>query len=93
MNDFASQNFHQEDTQNLPIWIRLPTASQRDVYTGLTRSVLYRLIREGRIESKVIRQEGKPTGVRLIRLRSLLDYIDTLDSDFCDIADGTCADC
>lgn len=82
--DLVREGSASTDKVKEPVWIRIPRASDREQHTGLTRTALYRLIKEGHVESKVLKQPGKKTGVRLIRLRSLLDYIESLEPDFCD---------
>ncbi len=61
-----------------PRWIR--PADCRPI-TGLTRSHIYQLIGEGRIKSRVLKRAGTARGVRLIDVRSLLDFIESLPED------------
>ena len=56
-------------------WIRLPTTG-RDPDTGLTRPFYYGLIAKGEIKSAVLRRPGCTTGVRLVWLPSVLEYIE-----------------
>jgi hypothetical protein len=68
-------------------YIRLPKGKERDPHTGLSRSTLDRLVRpqpcnEFRplVESRVVNVRGNPAtkrGIRLIRLQSLLDYLNS----------------
>jgi len=68
-------------------YIRLPRADQRDPHTGLSRSTLDRLVRaqpcndfKPPVESRVVNVRGNPAtkrGIRLIRLQSLLDYLNS----------------
>ena len=63
-----------------PAYIRLPKPKERCAWTGLSRGTLNDLILgpHAPVESVVICQEGASRGVRLIKLRSLLDYLETL---------------
>jgi hypothetical protein len=54
-----------------PSWARIPDAARE----GVCRSKLYQLIREGKIRSVCLREEGKVRGTRLVNLQSLRDYI------------------
>jgi len=56
-------------------WVRLPTKPGERLQ-GLSRASLYILINEGRIKSANIKKPGKLTGIRLIWLQSLMDYIE-----------------
>ena len=42
---------------------------------GIKRGLLYLLIKQGEIKSAVIRRKGARTGVRLIHLQSVRDYL------------------
>ena len=42
---------------------------------GIRRGLLYLLLKEGEIKSAVIRRKGARTGVRLIHLQSVRDYL------------------
>lgn len=42
---------------------------------GIGRSLLYELMREGKIKSVCLRREGRATGMRLVSARSLETYI------------------
>jgi len=66
----------------LPEWTRLPKTGTLDAWTGLTRSKLNELVLpcpaneyKPPVRSICLRQRGKVKGVRLIHLRSLLDYL------------------
>lgn len=56
-------------------WIRLPKQGQ-ETNSGLTRAHIYNLIRGGKIKSACLRQPGKMTGVRVVWLKSLMDYVE-----------------
>jgi hypothetical protein len=65
-----------------PEWIRVPVKG-RCPYTGLSRSTLYTLIapceangHKPPVRSVSLRRRGNTTGVRLIHLQSLLDYLE-----------------
>jgi hypothetical protein len=56
-------------------WIRLPSTG-REPTTGLTRPHYYQLINKGAVKSAVLRRPGCTTGVRLVWLPSVLEYIE-----------------
>lgn len=56
-------------------WVRLPVKPGERL-EGLSRAHLYGLIRTGQIRTACLRQPGATTGVRLIYLPSLLEYIE-----------------
>ena len=67
-----------------PEWIRLPRPGQACRYTSLKRSLLNSLVLpcaanryKPPVRSVVLRKKGNLTGVRLIHLQSLLDYIES----------------
>jgi len=63
------------ETLQRPIWIRAPKNGV-DFWTGLSRPKLYQLVREEKIRSKSLREEGQKKGTRLFHLQSILDFID-----------------
>ena len=56
-------------------WMRIPTKG-RDPLFGLTRAYYYLLIKQGAIKSSCIRRPGTLTGVRLVNVQSVRDYIE-----------------
>jgi hypothetical protein len=64
--------------QPLPIWVRLPRNNESCRFTGLRRSKIYSLItgENPAVESRVVNAGGGGRGVRLIRLQSLLNFIE-----------------
>ena len=56
-------------------WIRLPNRG-RCPDTGLSRPYFYILINAGAIKSAVLRRPGCTTGIRLVWLPSVLEYIE-----------------
>lgn len=56
-------------------WVRLPKTGH-EAHCGLTRAHIYNLIRAGKIKSACLRQPGKLTGVRVVWLKSLMDYVE-----------------
>jgi hypothetical protein len=71
-----------QQSRNRPEWIRLPRSGNHCVYTGLTRSAMNALILPSSkirvselVRSVCLRKRGCATGVRLVHLQSLLDYI------------------
>ena len=59
-----------------PEFIRLPRAGTVCPWTGLGRTYLFMLCKEGKVRSVSLRKEGAPRGVRLIHLTSVLEYIE-----------------
>ncbi len=58
--------------QTKPEWVR-PGDCRR--LFGISRATVYHWIRDGLIESKLIRQRGKLTGIRLVSYDSLDKYL------------------
>jgi len=58
-----------------PEWLRLPKPGQRCPVSGLCRSYLHTLVRDGKIRTVSIRERGRKTGIRLISYDSLMAYI------------------
>ncbi|MEY3852555.1 MAG: hypothetical protein RI910_1535 [Verrucomicrobiota bacterium] len=58
-----------------PEWIRLPREGSNCVFTGLSRSYIAGLIREGKVHSRSLRNRGASRGIRLISYDSIMDYI------------------
>ncbi|NCC50978.1 MAG: hypothetical protein EOM20_07145 [Spartobacteria bacterium] len=56
-------------------WIRLPVRGTCP-HTGLSRAHFYTLIKEGKIKTANIRKPGNLTGVRLVWLPSVVEYIE-----------------
>jgi hypothetical protein len=56
-------------------WVRLPTKPGERLQ-GISRPSLYNWIEAGHIKSASIRQPGKLTGIRVIWLPSLLEFIE-----------------
>lgn len=56
-------------------WIRLPV-SGRCPYSGLSRAHFYELIRAGKIKSASLKRPGCLTGVRVVWLPSVMEYIE-----------------
>lgn len=59
-------------TRTAPDWGDAKTVRE---FKGLTRSVLYRLEKEGKIRSTSLRDEGKRQGKKLYCLRSIEAYL------------------
>ena len=58
-----------------PVWLRLP---QAEALTGVSRSMLYEWIKEGRIRSASMRDPGSNRGIRLIESKSLFQLIESM---------------
>lgn len=56
-------------------WVRIPVRGH-EPHTGLGRGVIYQLISAGSIKTASLRKPGCRTGVRLIWLPSLMEYIE-----------------
>jgi hypothetical protein len=54
---------------------RIPTVER---FTGLKRGHVYKLINAGAIKSVVLRKKGSKTGVRLIHVKSLRNYLHSM---------------
>ena len=57
-------------------WIRVPSRGYCP-HSGLSRSALYRLIRENQIRSTSLRRPGQVRGTRLVYLPSVFEYLDS----------------
>lgn len=58
-----------------PEWLRLPKPGQRCPVSGLCRSYLHTLVRDGKVGTVSIRERGRKTGIRLINYDSLMAFI------------------
>ncbi len=65
---------------SLPVWIRAPKGGTEH-YTGFSRSKLYELYSQRKIDSKSIREPGQVRGTRLFNLKSILEYIETCEPE------------
>lgn len=64
-------------SQNIrPEWLRLPKPGQRCPASGLCRSYLHTLVRDGKVKTSSIRERGRKTGIRLISYDSLMAFIE-----------------
>lgn len=61
-------------SQTLPEFGRV---NDVQILFGLKRGICYRLIKDGKIKSVLIREPGNIQGVRLIHLASVRDYINS----------------
>jgi hypothetical protein len=62
-----------------PEWVRLPRDGEKETYSGLSRSTIWRAIKAGLVESKSHRNPlnpGAKRGIRLVRLASLLRFLE-----------------
>jgi hypothetical protein len=57
-----------------PEWLRIPDATR---FSGLRRSSLYELIKEGRVKSICFRKRNNTRGIRLISADSLSSLIES----------------
>jgi hypothetical protein len=64
----------------LPVWIRAPKTGP-EYFSGFSRSKLYELQSLGKIDSRSVRQPGQVKGTRLFNLRSILDFIESCDTE------------
>jgi len=58
-----------------PEWLRLPKPGHRCPVSGLCRSYLHTLVRDGKVQTVSIRERGRKTGIRLIGYDSLMAFI------------------
>jgi hypothetical protein len=65
----------------LPIWIRAPTKGLEH-YSGLSRSYLYALAKDGKIRTRSLREPGRKQGPRLFYLPDILHLINNAPSAF-----------
>lgn len=65
----------------LPIWIRAP-AKGLEHYSGLSRSYLYALAKDGKIRTRSLREPGRKQGPRLFYLPDILHLINNAPSAF-----------
>jgi len=62
--------------QPLPVTIRFPPVGRKEFYTGLTRNALYRMYKEGLLQTTLVNPGNKKgRGYRVIFLLPLLDYL------------------
>jgi hypothetical protein len=57
-----------------PEWLRIPDATR---FSGLGRSSLYELIKEGRVKSVCLRKRNNIRGIRLINADSLNAFLES----------------
>lgn len=65
-----------QDVDPADRWIRLPAGRQREFHSGLSRAHIYALIKAGAVKSASLKPRGALRGVRVVHLRSLLDYVE-----------------
>ena len=66
-----------EDIQAMrPEWLRIPAACR---ISGLSRTQIFYALASKAIESRHLKRPGAKKGIRLIRLSSLLAYIDGME--------------
>ncbi len=58
-----------------PEWIRVPKTGTVCPHSGLSRSFIHQLIKEGDVASWSMRKRGTKHGVRLVSYDSLMAYI------------------
>jgi len=75
---FTTSPIHSDAETGLrPEWLRMADAVR---YSGISRSLLYELIQEARIDSRVLRKRGRTRGIRLISVDSINQFIRSLPS-------------
>ncbi len=67
--------------QVIPEWIRIPRNGERCPYFGLTKPYYHWLLRSGKVKSKMVRQPGKESGIRLVNYASVRAYLETIPED------------
>jgi hypothetical protein len=74
----------QADGKIFPVWIRLPKAGSQCPFSGLSRSALNELILPSqdypvpRVASRSLKKPHEVRGIRIIKLVSLLSYLESL---------------
>jgi hypothetical protein len=76
---------HEDSNSRYPEWIRLPKNGERCALTSIPRSTMFKLVTTPasapRVISKVIKTNPKASrGIRLVNVKSLLDFIANSDS-------------
>lgn len=67
-----------ETSRDRPTWIRLPRPGEACVWTGLSKSTLWNIVKTGEVRTATLKLPGKKKGARLIHLESLIRYLETL---------------
>jgi len=67
-----------------PEWVRLPKPGHLCPYSGLSRTTLFQLAKEGKVKSISLRKRGAARGIRLIGYDSLMEYLRGLAAAQCD---------
>ena len=62
----------------LPRFIRPPRPGQLCQHSGLGRSAIYNLVKEGKVDAISVRKPGAKRGVTLVRYDSLISYLEGL---------------
>jgi len=77
--EFTAEPPRAADVSQLqPEFCRVPDVQR---VFGLRRGTLYRLIGEGKIRSVSLRERGHRTGVRLIAVASVRDFLNSLEGN------------
>lgn len=81
-NEFEKVNDPEQTTIQVPKFMRLPPTGKRDPVCGFSRSFLNELVLpmecndfQPPVKSYVFRRKGAKTGVRLVDVESLLEYV------------------
>ena len=64
-----------------PKYIRLPRSGSKCSVSGLPRTSLFKLIKDGAVRSLVIRRAGASRGTRLVSYESLVGYLRRLEKE------------
>lgn len=68
-------------------FLRIPDAVR---FSGLSKPTLYKLIKSGRLKSKLLRLSGEIRGIRLISRQAIRDLMATCDDeDIVDVEKGS----
>ncbi len=67
--------------QVIPEWIRIPRNGERCPHFGLTKPYYHWLLRSAKVKSKMVRQPGKESGIRLINYASVRAFLEKIPED------------
>lgn len=80
-NDMPPGGAAAPSSSPVPVWIRLPRNGSLCPWTGLSRSKLFEMLQTKDIETVSLKaRKTAKRGARLIKLASLLSYLDKLAS-------------
>ncbi len=69
----------EQSPKTVPVFVRLPKTGNLCPHSGLSRSVMYQLCREGKIVSRVLKRSNGTRGCRLVSYQSLVQFLKTVE--------------